>query len=71
MLLETPNISADHTCMPTAGGIVFRRWSTQAERTVHSLAIFVKTIPGFSNLLLDDRITLMKRSRVEALSILT
>lgn len=50
--------------------MVFNAWTFQAERAFHGLASYIKCVPGFSDLLLDDRIILLKQGRVEALNIL-
>ena len=53
-----------------AQDMVFDAWSFQAEKVFHGLTSFAKSLPGFSDLLLDDRIILLKEGRADALNIL-
>lgn len=50
--------------------MIFHAWMCEAERTFHGFTSFAKNLPGFSDLILDDRIILLKQARVETMNML-
>lgn len=58
----------DGECM--ASEMIFEAWMTEAERFFHCYAQFAKNLPGYSDLLLDDRIILLKQARGDSLNLM-
>ena len=60
----------DHEKAHSLHCVVFSAWSLQIEKSVHGLASYAKSLPGYSDLLLDDRIILLKQARTDIMNIL-
>ncbi|XP_067935191.1 peroxisome proliferator-activated receptor alpha-like isoform X2 [Watersipora subatra] len=67
-LVEMSYHAQDETS--SAHNMVFDAWAFQTEKNFHGLASYVKCLPGFSDLQIDDRIILLKEGRVDSLSVL-
>lgn len=62
------SLSQNHYELEPIQDKLFQAWVTEVERTFHQLTSFAKLLPGFNDLLLDDRIILLKTARTDSMN---
>jgi len=64
--------SAEELKMARSGveDLIFSGWALQIEQILYGMTSFAKSLPGFSDLVMDDRIILLKQGRVDTIHVL-